>query len=126
MQRINLFCSALRKEDEAITFWKDKVGEFPIVIARSPWDALRYLNDPIHHLYLEYEFAPDMEGNIYTAECVLHSLLNKNNYPSGVITVEVKKGVSEIERQELRELLKAFHNKGIDTASEASGDTKAE
>lgn len=128
MTRINLFCSAEKKEEDAILFWKDKVGEYPIVVVRSPWDALRYLSEPIHHLYMEYNFPPDMKGDIYTCEAILHHLLNKENYPSGVITVAVRKGdCTELERQELKTLLQLFHNKGgVDTASEASGDTKAE
>ena len=95
---INLFCdSCLKPED---IYPDEKASEW--VIARSAWDAHRYiLSGEIHNLSLPIEFAPDMQGDIYLGEALLHTICIQKKYPSGRISFHGKGIVVSYESTEL-------------------------
>jgi hypothetical protein len=85
---VNLFCDSCLKPEDIYPV-KEYADEW--IIARSAWDALRYiLSGGINNLSLPIEFAPDMQGDIYYGEALLHTILNTRNYPSGRISFHGK------------------------------------
>ena len=95
---INLFCdSCLKPED----IYPDNKAHL-WTVARSAWDAHRYiLSGEIHDLSLPIEFAPDMDGDIFLGEALLHTIFNTQKYPSGRISFHGKGIVVSYESLEL-------------------------